>query len=215
MAINQAKTKVMIFNMTRMLQFPPELSLAENEFLEVVEEAKVLGVILSSDLKWTKNTDFIVQKALKNMWVLRRMKNLGFDDHILKDIYQKEIRAVLEFAVPVWTGALTDRDSEKIENIQKKVFKIILKNRYSNYQDACEQLKCETLRDRRMKLCLKFAKKELKKENTIFNKFEPKTKTRHTHKKLVQEFSCLTDRYFKSSLPFLSRLLNVNHASKC
>ena len=203
MAINQAKTKVMIFNMTRMLQFPPELSLAENEILEVVEEAKVLGVILSSDLKWTKNTDYIIQKALKNMWVLRRMKNLGFDEQTLKDIYQKEIRSVLEFVVPVWTGALTDRDSVRIESIQKKVFKLILQHKYTNYQDACEQLKCDTLRDRRIKLCLKFSRKELKKEDSIFNKLEPKVKTRHTHKKIVQEFTCLTERIFKSSLPFL------------
>ena len=213
MTINKGKTKTMIFNMTRMFQFPPEISLAEPEFLEVVDEAKILGVIISNDLKWTKNTDYIVQKALKNIWVIRRMKNLGFDDHTLKDIYLKEIRSVLEFAVPVWTGALTQKDSDRIENIQKRVFKLILQNKYSNYENACETLKCDTLKDRRLKLCLNFSRKEYKKENSMFNKLYPTIKTRQSNKKIVKEFSCLTDRFFRSSLPFLSRMLNENHAN--
>ena len=142
------------------------------------------------------------------------MKKLGFEDYILNDIYQKEIRSILEFAVPVWTGALTDQDSERIESIQKRVFKLILQNKYTSYKDACKQFKCETLKDRRKKLCLKFSKKEYKKEQSIFTKVQPKMKTRHTKKKIVKEFLCHSNRYYRSALPFLSRLLNEDHASK-
>ena len=142
------------------------------------------------------------------------MKKLGFDDYILNDIYQKEIRSVIEFAVPVWSGALTDQDSDRLENIQKKVFKLILQNKYISYEEACSYFKCNTLKDRRRKLCLKFAKKEYKKETSIFTKFDPIVKTRHTNKKIVKEFTCNTNRFFNSALPFLSRLLNEEHASK-
>lgn len=214
MSINKDKTKVMIFNMSKKYQFPPELNLTENEILEVVEEAKVLGVILSINLKWTKNTDYIAQKAMKNICIVRRMKKLGFDKHILNDIYQKEIRSILEFAVPVWTGSLTDHDSDRIENIQRKVFKLILQTGYISYEDACKKFNCDTLKDRRRKLCLNFSKKEYKKEPSIFTKFEPVVINRHTHKKIVKEFLCQTDRLYNSSLPFLSRLLNKDNASK-
>ena len=169
--------------------------------------------MLSSDLKWTKNTDYIVQKALRNIWVIRRMKKLGFDDFTLIDIYQKEIRSILEFAVPVWSGALTEQDSVRIENIQKKVFKLILQNRYISYENACNTFKCDTLRDRRRKLCIKFSRKEYKKESSIFNKLQHTGKTRHAYRKIVKKYTCYSDRFYKSALPFLSRLLNEDHAT--
>ena len=31
--------------------------------LGVIEETKLLGTIVTSDLKWSKNTDFLVKKA--------------------------------------------------------------------------------------------------------------------------------------------------------
>ena len=43
----------MIFNFTDNYQFSTRLTL-ENETLEVVKEAKLLGVIVSNDLKWQK-----------------------------------------------------------------------------------------------------------------------------------------------------------------
>ena len=120
----------------------------------------------------------------------------------------------MEFAVPVRTGALIEKDSDRMENIKKKMFKLILQNRYTTYEEACEKFKWETVKDRRRKLCLKFSKKELKKETSIFNRLEPKVITRHTHKKIVSEFSCHTNRYFNSALPYLSRLVNEDHSSK-
>ena len=52
MKINGAKTKVMSFNMSKAYNFPPEIALSGSDFLEVVTEAKTLGVIISNDLKW-------------------------------------------------------------------------------------------------------------------------------------------------------------------
>ena len=57
LAINEKKTTVMIFNVRRKVDFPPELSIGNSEILKVVEETKLLGIILSSDLKWQANTD--------------------------------------------------------------------------------------------------------------------------------------------------------------
>ena len=54
MKLNKKKTKVMIFNFTSEHQFTANLRL-DNEDLEVVEQAKLLGVIISNDLKWDQN----------------------------------------------------------------------------------------------------------------------------------------------------------------
>ena len=44
--------------------------------MAVVQETKLLGIILTSDLKWAANTEYVCKKAYKKMWTLRRMKKL-------------------------------------------------------------------------------------------------------------------------------------------
>ena len=63
MKINYKKTKVMIFNPCTKTDFMPELILDDHE-LEVVDEIRLLGVIIRSDLKWIANTANIVSKAI-------------------------------------------------------------------------------------------------------------------------------------------------------
>ena len=56
MILNQKKTKVMLFNFTDNYKFTTRLEL-NRENLEVVTQAKLLGVIIKNDLKWDKNTE--------------------------------------------------------------------------------------------------------------------------------------------------------------
>ena len=70
-----------------------------NNNLQVVSETRLLGVILTDDLKWGVNTTFICQKASKRLWILRRMKILEIDPAIILEVYVKEVRYVLELAV--------------------------------------------------------------------------------------------------------------------
>ena len=56
------------------------------------------------------------------------------------------------------------KKTKSIENIQILAFKIILQSDYFNYQQACKHFSALPLADRRDKLCLKFAKKNLKSE---------------------------------------------------
>ena len=53
MELNLQKTKMMIFNFTDKHQFTTELSV-NNEKIKPVNETKLLGTIISSDLKWEK-----------------------------------------------------------------------------------------------------------------------------------------------------------------
>ena len=39
----------------------------KDQVLEIVDEAKLLGTYITSDLKWDKNTDFLVKEAYKRM----------------------------------------------------------------------------------------------------------------------------------------------------
>ena len=55
MKLNKEKTKVIIFNFTYNYQFSTRLYL-ENSLLEIVEQTKLLGTIINSDLSWWDNT---------------------------------------------------------------------------------------------------------------------------------------------------------------
>ena len=118
--IKERKTNLMKFNFAKIHDFPPELKIDgfKND-LEVVKETKLLGMILTNDLKWSANTEYICKKAYKKMWTLRRMKVLDVDPNTICDVYVKEIRSLLELAMPAWHSGLTCKQSVEIERVQK------------------------------------------------------------------------------------------------
>ena len=210
--INPTKTKIILFNKSRRYDFFPELQLSNGGILEVVSDIKLVGVVLSNDLRWKKNTDYICQKATKKLWTLRRLNSYNLDPYQIFDVYCKQVRSLLELAVPVWHSGQTKSESKQIENVQKTAFKIILGPNYINYEVACTLLNAEPLELRRIQLCLKFSKQDLKKETTIFMKNKQFTQTR-TKAKIVMEQQCRTNRFKKSSIPYLSKLLNDSQKS--
>ena len=109
---------------------------------------------------------------------------------------------------PVWNGALTGKDSNRLENLQKLAFKIILGDRYTSYKRALELLKLSTLKDRRQSICHKFSIKttKLKKYQAWF----PKTLRKNRDSKKYVETSYRTTTYKKSPLLYLTQLLNKN-----
>ena len=83
----------MLFNVSRTLEFPPELTIGKSDFLQVVEETKLLGIVVTSNLKWEANTLHICQKAMSKMWMLIRMRRLNVDPLTMLDCYIKEFDA--------------------------------------------------------------------------------------------------------------------------
>ena len=151
----------------------------------------------------------MVKRANKKLWCLRRLRKLGADTIDLVDVYIKQIRSLLEFAVAVWHPNLTSEDRLKIERVQKSALSIILGQQYKSYRSALKQLQMDSLFSRRNKLCKKFAKKSLK--HSKFSKwFKPNTRTTVTRGKSTKfcEVYCRTDRFKKSPISFLTDILN-------
>ena len=151
----------MLFNTSIKYDFEPNIEV-NGEQLEVVSKMKLLGVIVTNNLKWYENTAFITKKAFCRIWILRRLKSMGANNTTLLDIYYKQIRSVLEFASVVWTAGLTQDDKCKIERVQKIACSVILGSAYNTYEEALEELHMKRLSARRKELALKFAKKASK-----------------------------------------------------
>ena len=116
----------------------PEIEVG-GQILEVVDEYKLVGVMISSNLKWDENTDYITKKAYSRLWMLRRLKNLGLKKTSLLQVFTMQIRSVLEFGAVVWHSMLTDQNSRAIERVQKSALSVILGPSYLCYENALSQ----------------------------------------------------------------------------
>ena len=210
MKLNCEKTKVMLFNAAKTNDFIPEIKVKdEMQNIEVVEEFKLLGITITSDLKWDANTDAITKKAYKRLWMVRRLKNLGLKTSSLVKVYTSQIRSLLEFGAVTWHAMLTKENERSIERVQKTAVSIILGQDYNNYASNLEKLSLQRLNIRQEKLSLTFAKKAAKHplHSTWFVKNEAQKNTQ-SQKQTFKQIQARTQRLRNSPIPFMTDLLN-------
>ena len=215
MKLNVDKTKIMIINYTHNYQFRTRLCI-DNTPIQIVDQAKLLGTIISSDLKWDCNTKSITKRAYARMGILHKLieYNVPTNDMVL--IYILYIRSVLEQSAVVWHSSLTQENRSDLERVQKTALKIILQDKYNSYNSALQQTDLNSLEDRRQSLCLSFARKCLKHEEmkALFPLRVNRTsaETRSSEKFIV--FPANTDRLKKSALIHMQQLLNEDDKSR-
>ncbi len=122
MEINSEKSKEMLISSMQDPEFSsmvPRLINDENE-IDNVQYAKLLGVTISSDLTWNEHVENIIAKAGKRVYMLYQLKRAGIGQHDLVTIYVSVIRPVIEYACPVWHTNLNKHLTESIETVQKR-----------------------------------------------------------------------------------------------
>ena len=118
-----------------------------------------------------------------------------------------KLKSVLESFCPVFHSMLTVDDQNELERIQKIVLRIILGSTYDTYENACRILDVETLTSRRNTISLNFALKVLDSPHNFF-KYTDKTDIILRRQPIIEEPFAHTDRYKRSPLPALVKLLN-------
>ena len=159
MEINSEKSKEMLISSMQDPEFSsmvPRLINDENE-IDNVQYAKLLGVTISNDLTWNKNVENIVAKAGKRVYMLYQLKRAGIGQHDLVTIYVSVVRPVLEYACPVWHTNLNKHLTESIETVQKKALTCIYPG--NEYADILCLTNLPCLKERRDSLCTKYLKK--------------------------------------------------------
>ena len=84
----------MLFNPLIKYDFEPQVSIRTGENIDVVEQHKILGQIVRSDLKTITNTESICKKAFKRMWILLRLKLLGCSKEELLNVLREQIISI-------------------------------------------------------------------------------------------------------------------------
>ena len=143
------------------------------------------------------------------MWMVKRLRSMGATPETMKLAYIQQVRSVLEIAVPVWNPGLSISEKIDIERVQKSFCHIALGNQYLSYNEALDSLGLESLENRRWMLCKLFALKSVqdKKFKNWFQLNEIKKNTR-IKKSKFKKIHARTKRFEKSSIPYLTDLLN-------
>ena len=90
----------------------------------------------------------MVNRAKRCMFIVIRARRFGFCTKTMQTLYQWYIRTGLDYAAPVWHSSLTNRDTMRLEQIQKRCFRIIPELRYITYEHALRCLNTTTLAER-------------------------------------------------------------------
>ena len=199
----------MLFNFTNNYKFGTRMKL-NDENLEIVDRAKLLGVVITDDLKWEANTESLVKRANCRMELLRKVASFGTSLEEKRNIYILFVRSVLEQSCVVWNSSLTKENEEDLERVQRSAMRIIIGKHFENYDEALMEANLDSLKTRREHLCYKFAikctKSEKSKEMFPVRIKDHQMEIRNEEKFLVQHAN--TERLKNSAIPYMQRLLN-------
>ena len=115
--------------------------------IERVPSVKLLGLNISSDLKWNNHISEIVKKTSTRLYFLRQLKRANIATKELITFYTTCIRPIIEYARPTFHNGLPKYLSDDLERLQKRALRIILPS--ANYTDALEACNLVSLYDRR------------------------------------------------------------------
>ena len=209
--INSKKCYTMVFSRARKYDFPPEFSIPGQNILGEKKEATILGVILQSNLRWDSQIELMIQKATKAVWTLRRMKSLGVDRATLTQFWRSEGRVHLEYQAPLWHSSITVAQSRALARAQRVAMAAITGQWHPSHSQQLEELSLEPLDTRRTRLCQRWAVRTAtrSRHTDIFTPAAGDRTNRSSARGLFSEPFCRTVPYYRSAVPYLTRLLNV------
>ena len=215
MVISEKKTKAMIFNFTDNYKFTTRLQL-KGKNVEMVDSMKILGTIVNTNLSWDDNCQQIIRKVNNRMQLIRGVQSFGASREEMVHLWILFCRSVLEQSCVVWGTSITQENKDYLERTQKTFAKLVLKDKYKDYENALMILNLDSLQTRRENLNLKFAKTGITNEklDDLFPLSDKKhaMKTRKKEKYKV-EFAN-TNRYKNSSIISMQNMLNEDAKNK-
>ena len=135
--LNQYKCKELRISCARNPEAFDPVSIDGNE-IEVVNSAKLLGIIISDNLTWNAHINEVVKKASKKLYFLVQLKRARLPPSDLVLFYLWCVRSTADYGVPAFYNALPQYRKNELVRIEKRALSIILPS--MSYNKACEVL---------------------------------------------------------------------------
>ena len=145
MSFNVDKCKVMHFGKNNA---KAEYKMNEQKLAEITEE-KDLGVIISNDLKVSKQCGKAASKGNQILGLIKRTI-ISRKKKVLLNLYKTLVRPHLEYCIQAWRPHLV-KDIEKLEKVQRRATRMIEECSGKSYKDRIQILGLKTLETRRVR----------------------------------------------------------------
>ena len=201
MKLNGKKSKEIILGPLK--KAPPPHLFINGIAVERVSSFKLLGIHISSNLKWDAHIEFVYTKSASRLHFLKVMKRACSNTEDLVCFYTTVIRPVLEYACPVWHSSLTKKLTNQLESQQIRAMRIIFGD--MTYDEALNMAGIPTLEDRRQSITWKLFLSVLHPNNCLHHLLPAKrnhdTISRLCLPRTYPLFKCRTERFKKSFFP--------------
>ena len=117
---NPLKTEAILFTLFYFFYFNifPNLIFNDTQ-IKFVEDHKHLGLTFSSNGKWHKHIDNILNSAAKVVGIMRKLK-FTLSRIALNQIYVSYVLPIIEYSSVVWDNC-SDQDAYALEKLQKRI----------------------------------------------------------------------------------------------
>lgn len=95
--------------------------------IQEVSDLKLLGIIITNDLKWSSHINYSVKKASRHLYLLRMLRPFVIKKD-LTIIYNALIQSILDYGSQLYVGSITTVDGEKINKLVRRAHRIICNN---------------------------------------------------------------------------------------
>ncbi|XP_055490207.1 uncharacterized protein LOC129696376 isoform X2 [Leucoraja erinacea] len=163
--------------------------------VERVESIKFLGVQITDNLTWSRNTTGIVKRAHQRLHFLRKLKQASRPTNILRTFYRGTVESVLTYCINTWYCTCNCSDRKALQRVVRGAERSI-------------GVSLPSVQELFQSRCLKKAQRIAK------DKLHPL----HTHLDLLpsgkryRSIKARTTRLLNSFLPQAVRLLNSHSA---
>ena len=142
-----------------------------NEQIQVVDHAKILGLTISENLQWTYHISEVVKKANKRLYCLIQLKRASVPIPDIVNFYCTCIRPTLEYGAEVYHHSLPKYLGNELERVQRRSLAIIFPGKECNQTLQLSGLKSSY--DRRQDLCKRLFQSVAKDVSHKLHKFLP------------------------------------------
>lgn len=144
MELNPDKTKVLTIGRSYSFNY-----ILSDNVIDRVQSMNDVGVIVQSNLKFTKHCSNVAKKAY---FVIRKIFSTfkHHDYRFYMKMYTCYVRPILECSGQVWSPLLKG-NTDRIENVQRYLTRRVLNNSDLDYIQRLEFLNIDSLEQRRLK----------------------------------------------------------------
>lgn len=125
--VHPGKTNMMLFTANKDIPFEPNVTVGTNQ-IERLEDAKILGMHLDSNLAWSSHTEHLLGKLGSGLFLLRQLSGVC-SQAILLSTYFAAIQSHISYGISLWGGRFTE-NIEQVFALQRKAIRCIANLKY-------------------------------------------------------------------------------------